>query len=430
MTGNIALLEQYLQLYQSAFAQDEDPKELINDLLAVFRNYSFWEQQLNTLASQHAPMQEILNKISEVIRNPFLVFDLEGNLLGSTYLDKASFLPEFAYVKHYGKMAASTLTMRFVDRNGIHRPDLTDIPQLTHPEGVRNSECMSMYLSIDGERVGYCMLVILDESELELDSQFILFLRRYLLEAEEFTSVNSPARSNRTIISDLISGKGASDEAIAKFLEYTGIAEPFQLIAIASNGIVNYTQRSMLIRDIKKMDFPLFVLDYDSHVLVITCEPLVSQILDMISESINQEQSNLSIGISMPLFDLQMLPTAYHQTQFAIEEGAGNGVFYCKDFAFSYLMRTLAGADMAADLLHPAVDILSRYDTSNQTELLKTLTVYLQEACNQIHTAETLFIHRNTLKYRLGRIVELTHINFDDPEEKLYLELSLRLASF
>lgn len=428
MTGNIALLEQYLQLYQSAFAQDEDPKELINDLLAVFRNYSFWEQQLHALAFRNAPMQEILNKIAEVIHNPFLVFDIEGNLLGGTYLDKASFLPEFAYVKLYGKMAASTLTMRFVDRNGVHRPDLTDIPQLTHPEGVTNSECMSMYLSIDGERVGYCMLVILDESELELDSQFILFLRQYLLEAEEFTSVNSPARSNRTIISDLISGKGASDEAITKFLDYTGISEPYQLITIASNGIVNYTQRSMLIRDIKKMNLPLFVLDYDSHVLIITHELLVSQLLDRLSESIKQVQSNLAIGISMPIFDLRMLPTAYQQSRFAIEEGRGNGVFYCKDFAFSYLMRTLAGADMASDLLHPAIDILTRYDRANQTELLKTLTVYLQEAGNQIHAADALYIHRNTLKYRLGRIIELTHADLDDPEEKLYLSLSLKLA--
>jgi DNA-binding PucR family transcriptional regulator len=47
---------------------------------------------------------------------------------------------------------------------------------------------------------------------------------------------------------------------------------------------------------------------------------------------------------------------------------------------------------------------------------------------NQIHTANALFIHRNTLKYRLAKISELTDIDLSDPDEKLYLSLSLRLS--
>jgi DNA-binding PucR family transcriptional regulator len=131
----------------------------------------------------------------------------------------------------------------------------------------------------------------------------------------------------------------------------------------------------------------------------------------------------------MPFSHLEILPTAHHQAVFAIGEADGkNGIFYCRKFAFNYLLRILSGAELTQDLLHPAVDTLSRYDRENGSELLKTLFIYLQQSMNQIHAADALFIHRNTLKYRLARIEELTHIDLDDPEEKLYLSLSLRLA--
>ncbi len=38
-----------------------------------------------------------------------------------------------------------------------------------------------------------------------------------------------------------------------------------------------------------------------------------------------------------------------------------------------------------------------------------------------------MIIHRTTLVYRLKKIQSMTSINLDDPEERLYLLLSLRL---
>lgn len=431
MISNIALLEQYFKLYQGAISQNEDQKELVSDLLSIFRNYSLWEQQLRDLAEAHAPLHQLLRKSAEIVHNPIAIFDLEGNLLGASNLEKAAHVPTFAYVMQHGKMSATTLTVRYVDRSGRHHPDLSEIPQLTHPENNTESECLSMYLVMDGERVGYCMFIILDEQELELDYQFITFLKHYFLEAEEFTSVVSPARSNRTIIMDLIAGKGISEEAADKFLRGTGIRPPFQLLEIHSNGIVNYTQRSMLIRDVGSLRIPLFVMDYDTNVLILAQESSTKMLLGRISDTISTRSSHLTIGISMPFSQLETLTAAHHQALFALQESQGkDGIFFCRDVAFSYLVRTLAENEMTAELLHPAVDILSNHDVRNESELLKTLDVYLQQGMNQISTAQELYIHRNTLKYRLKKIEELTHIDFDDPEEKLYLSLSLKLARF
>lgn len=104
-------------------------------------------------------------------------------------------------------------------------------------------------------------------------------------------------------------------------------------------------------------------------------------------------------------------------------------MYYCRDFALQYLLRITANAEMTRDLLHPAVGILRRYDRENGTELIKTLDSYMEHGRNQIRTAEALFIHRNTLKYRLARIEELPQIQLSEPEDTLYLLLSLRLSA-
>ena len=42
-------------------------------------------------------------------------------------------------------------------------------------------------------------------------------------------------------------------------------------------------------------------------------------------------------------------------------------------------------------------------------------------------TAAELIIHRTTLTYRLGKIAELTRLNLDNPDLRLYLLLSFQL---
>ena len=70
---------------------------------------------------------------------------------------------------------------------------------------------------------------------------------------------------------------------------------------------------------------------------------------------------------------------------------------------------------------------LDRYDQRHRSNLVQTITAYFNHHGNISQTAETLFIHRNTLLYRLDRIQEMTGQNLDDPDERLALQLALKL---
>ena len=53
---------------------------------------------------------------------------------------------------------------------------------------------------------------------------------------------------------------------------------------------------------------------------------------------------------------------------------------------------------------------------ANNKQLLDTLRTYFAFSGNMMRTAEALFIHRNTLSYRLERIEALTGKKLSDPD--------------
>jgi len=78
--------------------------------------------------------------------------------------------------------------------------------------------------------------------------------------------------------------------------------------------------------------------------------------------------------------------------------------------------------DFAARWLRPLLD----YDATKGTELVQTLTTYLDHGGRYETTAQALSIHRSTLKYRLQRIRELSGYDLNDPETHFNLRLATR----
>lgn len=64
---------------------------------------------------------------------------------------------------------------------------------------------------------------------------------------------------------------------------------------------------------------------------------------------------------------------------------------------------------------------LEEYDSANNTELINTFLAYYMNGYNATKTADSLYIHRNTLQYRLSKINELLGLKADDYGE--YLEI-------
>lgn len=68
---------------------------------------------------------------------------------------------------------------------------------------------------------------------------------------------------------------------------------------------------------------------------------------------------------------------------------------------------------------------LLAYDGSE--EFIRTLETYFKHNANLSQTAEALFVHRNTLLYRMERISQILDLDLDIPENRLAVQLALHI---
>ncbi len=143
------------------------------------------------------------------------------------------------------------------------------------------------------------------------------------------------------------------------------------------------------------------------------------------------QRTGAAIGVSEPRESPGDAPGAYREARDAATIAQallrdGGAIAYSQVGAYRYLVQ-IGADDAPRDRMRAAVDRLIAYDLKRRTALLDTLERYLSERRSVIESARALFIHPNTLRQRLGRIEELTGLNFDE-DDLLSLELAIKLA--
>jgi len=81
-------------------------------------------------------------------------------------------------------------------------------------------------------------------------------------------------------------------------------------------------------------------------------------------------------------------------------------------------------------IYYDTVGPLIEYDRENNTELLKTLEIYLEEDENISKAAQRMYLHRNTMKYRMAKIQELLGYNFENVNQLFNLRLAFKIKRF
>ena len=97
------------------------------------------------------------------------------------------------------------------------------------------------------------------------------------------------------------------------------------------------------------------------------------------------------------------------------------------DVAMTHLFQNLNPEFDLNMFCDKAVFRLREYDAANESDYLHTLEVFLKQERRLMDAARALFIHRNTLIYRIERIQKLTGLNLDDPDVRMRILLSCRI---
>ncbi|MBP1081119.1 PucR family transcriptional regulator [Bacillus capparidis] len=157
---------------------------------------------------------------------------------------------------------------------------------------------------------------------------------------------------------------------------------------------------------------------------------VVSDWLKQMQNDINRLfRQTISFGVSNVCHVLLDVPESYSEATDALQTGylSGNSQFvqfyHTKDI--SEILRMVPTDDLRnfyAFTLQKLSDL--QYE---EQSLLNTLSIYLETHCQISETAKRLYVHRNTVIYRLEKCEEILGVSLKDPDATLRLRLAFRI---
>ncbi|MEK4248884.1 PucR family transcriptional regulator [Paenibacillus sp. FSL W7-1287] len=133
-------------------------------------------------------------------------------------------------------------------------------------------------------------------------------------------------------------------------------------------------------------------------------------------------------GISNATEQLEGVPRAYQEAMTALTQSLNVGN---KPFVVSYrvqqvpdLIRLLPYHKLS-EYYVTVLQKLAYPKTAETHDLLLTLDTYLQMNCNVKETASALFLHRNTVFYKLNKCESILNISLKDPVDLIKLRIAL-----
>lgn len=134
----------------------------------------------------------------------------------------------------------------------------------------------------------------------------------------------------------------------------------------------------------------------------------------------------VSIGISKPYKDIKSIRRLYDEAYLAILFSNRDIVYY-NSLDTIKLLYPLKDDDGIQQYYSKTIKKLEEYDEINGTNLLETLEVFFKYNFKKTLVANKLFIHVETLRYRLNRIEEITGYSVEETEGLFALQMGLKI---
>ncbi|NLY39330.1 MAG: hypothetical protein GX044_08540 [Firmicutes bacterium] len=145
-------------------------------------------------------------------------------------------------------------------------------------------------------------------------------------------------------------------------------------------------------------------------------------------------KSKLTAGISACCNDILEIRDYYLQASVTLELGAifqqTASLLKYDNYVLYHLIHNAAQTMDLYKLCHPAVIRLLNYDQENGSNYYQTLRVYMNNDKNLVESAKALFIHRNTLVYRINKIMEIINLDLNNENIKSHLLISFVMIDY
>lgn len=424
------------------------PEELLARLLEMRMRLNAWSEALLTAMAQDAPLQEVFDKAAEQFANPLMLSDatlyfvlVAGKLPDD--LDDQLWTSAIATGACPIELCMEAWTTNSSDPHAQDRAFLMDNAT---GDGrsylVRNLMCGEAYY-------GCFELVDVNAPFQPADFTLVDYFGNLLSLVLPHQSQPQPTEEPLGPLRELLEGRSVRPQVLEYALSKAGWhADDRFFVACFSSAepAEDAGARGQTARLIAEV-YPLARFFDDGNAAVMVARDVDYPLAALHARHAARTAEaggdvRFRAGFSSLFTDFSLIRTAADQAALAydlVDDNELGGMFgstlscFYDDCWFEDV-RVRLGLDTDASwLLDHAALALAHADAEDGTPYVETTLAYLRNGCNATRTAEALFIHRNTLAYRLKRIKALSGIDLENPTaarvDLLRIFLSCRLLA-
>lgn len=427
---NISILE-----YKSNISS----KDLLKDIKEMFINdYILLDNSAILLDAlvKEKKLEEIVEIGSELVQNPVIVVDSGFKVLANSDITK---IAEPFWVRNikmgycsYEFISTVKKIKSFKESSNSNKPFIAICDQ----SPIRK---LISKIVINKNIVGF--IVILESNEKFIDNTYEVaeLLSNIVSESFKKDSLykNSRGLMYENLITDILENKILDEKVLKERLRTLKLKNNLQLMLIeissynTSNTSSNYLKKSLeeIFPENKSLFYEKYILilvDFNENTYMDYKEN--KKLIKILKDQ------EIIIAISPKFYDVLEINNFYNQCKdtlnFISKLNLDGNIFYYDELKFYHMLYKIFPNENLLTFCSDKLKNLIDYDSTNQTDYFNTLKVYLESDKNAIKASERLYIHRNTINYRLNKIKEISAINLNDTDESFRLAMSIKILDF
>ena len=157
----------------------------------------------------------------------------------------------------------------------------------------------------------------------------------------------------------------------------------------------------------------------------------IEQFVEQMQKKHMGDTAKLHIAVSSNKENLTALPKNFEMANrvYALGITLSKPVLYYDELETYKLLLLVSDKKEMKDYEKKYLGAVLEYDESNNTDYLQFIKLFLENGANVQQLANSMFVHRNTIHYKMNKIKEIAGINLGDLDDLLKLKLSLYIKN-
>lgn len=221
------------------------------------------------------------------------------------------------------------------------------------------------------------------------------------------------------------------------FKEFEKLKTSYDEISVSK---VKLSLRKLVQDTLEKYSLKVPIINNDDEIIFLSRAEgnsmnRLNKAIKEIHEMIEKRLSGISVnvGIGNGYEELNLMKESFNEAKMVIEslkfEGAKQVVKKYSDIGIYSLIFSIDNKKILENYCKQVIGpIIEKTKKSKEVSYIEILDMYLNENCNLTLAAEKLYLHRNTLTYRIKKIEQLLNCNLHNFEDCLRIKMALYIS--